>query len=98
MELCWAKLDSPVFPDRTKLNRKELGLQVLIDISPPLSLSTKKVLEKSSRSFTHRRHHLLHIPLLLHHHHEFGLEEGIQMEEDEMRMPRPGRHSQSRSR
>jgi hypothetical protein len=39
----WAKSDSPVFLDRTKLNTKELGLQVLIDISPPLSLSTKKV-------------------------------------------------------
>ncbi len=38
----FAKLDSLVFPDRTELNTKELGLQALIDISPPLSLSTKK--------------------------------------------------------
>jgi hypothetical protein len=38
----FAKLDSPVFPDRTELNTKELGIQALIDISPPLSLSTKR--------------------------------------------------------
>jgi hypothetical protein len=38
----FAKPDSPVFPDRVELNTKELGLQALIDISPPLSLSTKK--------------------------------------------------------
>jgi hypothetical protein len=38
----FAKLDSSVFPDRTELNTKELGLEALIDISPPLSLSTKK--------------------------------------------------------
>jgi hypothetical protein len=38
----FAKLDSPVFSDRTELNTKELDLQALIDISPPLSLSTKK--------------------------------------------------------
>jgi hypothetical protein len=29
-------------PDRTELNTKELALQALIDISPPLSLSNKK--------------------------------------------------------
>jgi hypothetical protein len=38
----FVKPDSPIFSDRTKLNTKELGLQALIDISPPLSLSTKK--------------------------------------------------------
>jgi hypothetical protein len=38
----FAKPDSPVFPDITELNTKELGLHTLIDISPPLSLSTKK--------------------------------------------------------
>jgi hypothetical protein len=38
----FAKLDSPIFPDRTKLNTKELDLQALIDISPPLSLRNKK--------------------------------------------------------
>jgi hypothetical protein len=38
----FAKLGSPIFPDKTELNTKELGLQALIDISPPLSLSTKK--------------------------------------------------------
>jgi hypothetical protein len=38
----FAKPDSPVFSDRTELNTKELGLQDLIDISPPLLLSTKK--------------------------------------------------------
>jgi hypothetical protein len=37
----FAKSDSSVFSDRIELNTKELGLQVLIDISPPLSLSTK---------------------------------------------------------
>jgi hypothetical protein len=31
-----------VFPDRAETNAKELGLQALIDISPPLSLRTKK--------------------------------------------------------
>jgi hypothetical protein len=38
----FAKLDSPVFLDRIELNTKELDLQALIDISPTLSLSTKK--------------------------------------------------------
>jgi hypothetical protein len=38
----FAKPDSPIFSDITELNTKELGLQALIDISPPLSLSTKK--------------------------------------------------------
>jgi hypothetical protein len=38
----FVKPDSQIFSDRTKLNTKELGLQALIDISPPLSLSTKK--------------------------------------------------------
>jgi hypothetical protein len=42
-KLCWAKSDSPFFLDRTELNTKELGLQALIDISPPFSLSTKNV-------------------------------------------------------
>jgi hypothetical protein len=41
-KLCWVKPDSLVFPDRIELNTKELDLQALIDISPPLSLSTKK--------------------------------------------------------
>jgi hypothetical protein len=36
-------LDSPIFPDRAELNTKELVLQALIDISPPLSLSTKNI-------------------------------------------------------
>jgi hypothetical protein len=49
----FAKPDSPVFSDRTELNTKffhtelntkELNFQALIDISPPLSLSTQKVL------------------------------------------------------
>jgi hypothetical protein len=31
----FTKLNSPIFPDRTELNRKELGLQALIDISSP---------------------------------------------------------------
>jgi hypothetical protein len=50
-QFCWAKqivrfakLDNPVFLDRTKLNRKELSFQALIGISPPLSLSTQKLL------------------------------------------------------
>jgi hypothetical protein len=38
----FAKLDSLIFLDRIELNKKELGLQALIDISPPLSLSTKR--------------------------------------------------------
>jgi hypothetical protein len=38
----FVKPDSLVFPNRTELNIKELGLQALIDISPALSLSTKK--------------------------------------------------------
>jgi hypothetical protein len=38
----FAKSDSLIFPDTAGLNTKELGLQALIDISPPLSLSTKK--------------------------------------------------------
>jgi hypothetical protein len=43
------------FLDRTELNIKELSFQALIDISSPLSLSTQKVLGRSSRGFTHRR-------------------------------------------
>jgi hypothetical protein len=50
----FAKLNSPVFPDRTELNTNELGFQALIYISPPLSLSTQ-MLGRSSRGFTHRR-------------------------------------------
>jgi hypothetical protein len=38
----FVKLDSPVFLDRIELNTKELGFQGLIDISPPLPLSTQK--------------------------------------------------------
>jgi hypothetical protein len=38
----FTKPDSPIFLDRTELNTKELDLQALIDISPTLSLSTKK--------------------------------------------------------
>jgi hypothetical protein len=38
----FAKLGSPIFSDRVELNTKELVIQALIDISPPLSLSTKK--------------------------------------------------------
>jgi hypothetical protein len=38
----FAKPDSPFFLDRTELNTKEVDLQYLIDISPSLSLSTKK--------------------------------------------------------
>jgi hypothetical protein len=38
----FAKPDNSVFLDRTELNTKELSLHTLIDISPPLSLSTKK--------------------------------------------------------
>jgi hypothetical protein len=34
--------DSLVFPNRTELSTKEIDIQALIDISPPLSLSTKK--------------------------------------------------------
>jgi hypothetical protein len=41
----FAKSGSPVFPDKTEVNTKELGLQDLIDISPHLSLSTKKCWE-----------------------------------------------------
>jgi hypothetical protein len=42
-QIVWfAKPDSPVFSNRAELNTKELGLQALIDISPPLSLITKK--------------------------------------------------------
>jgi hypothetical protein len=41
-KFCWTKPDSPIFPDITELNTNELGLQALIDISPSLSLSTKK--------------------------------------------------------
>jgi hypothetical protein len=36
------KMNSPIFSDRTELNAIELALQALIDISPPLSLNTKK--------------------------------------------------------
>jgi hypothetical protein len=38
----WTKLDSLVFSDRIELRIKELCLQALIDLLPPLSLSTKK--------------------------------------------------------
>jgi hypothetical protein len=38
----FGKTGQSIFLDRTELNTKELGLQALIDISPPLSLSTKK--------------------------------------------------------
>jgi hypothetical protein len=38
----FAKPDSPVFLDRIELNTKELGRDALIDISPLLSLRTKK--------------------------------------------------------
>jgi hypothetical protein len=40
----FANPDSPIFPDRTELNTMELSFQALIDISPPLPLSTQKVL------------------------------------------------------
>jgi hypothetical protein len=40
----FTKSDNPVFPDRIELNTKELSFQALIDISPPLSLSTQNVL------------------------------------------------------
>jgi hypothetical protein len=40
----FTKSDSLVFSDRIELNTKELSFQALIDISPPLSLSTQKVL------------------------------------------------------
>jgi hypothetical protein len=40
----FTKSDSLVFSDRIELNTKELSFQSLIDISPPLSLSTQKVL------------------------------------------------------
>jgi hypothetical protein len=86
----FTKPNSPVFLDRTEQNTKELGLQALIDISP-LSLSTKKVLGRSSRGFTHRRRlrlqHFMDLP-----------EEGNQQEEGEMRMLQPCHHSQSQSR
>jgi hypothetical protein len=42
-QIVWfTKSDSPVFLDKRELNTKELGTQDLIDISPPLSLRTKK--------------------------------------------------------
>jgi hypothetical protein len=77
-------------------NRKnEPGLQVLIDLSPPLSLSTKKMSGRSSRGFTRCLHLVLHSLHL--QHHECELEEGNQMKEGEMRMPRPRHHSQSQN-
>jgi hypothetical protein len=91
----FAKLDSFVFPDRTD-QKKELGLQALINLPPPLSLSTQKEVGRSSRGFTHYRRLLLHFLHL--HHHERELEEGNQMEEGEMRMYRPCHHSQNQSR
>jgi hypothetical protein len=45
----FVKLDNPIFLDITELNTKELGLQALIDISSPLSLSTKNVGEVFER-------------------------------------------------
>jgi hypothetical protein len=86
------KPGSPVFSDRTELNTKELGLQTLIVISPPLSLGTQKVLGRSFRGFTHRRRlcflqYFVDLP-----------EEENQQEEGEMRMLQSCHHSQSRSR
>jgi hypothetical protein len=61
----FAKLDSLVFPDRIELNKKELGLQALIDISPPLSLSTKRcwggLLEASLFVIVFAFYYILHI-------------------------------------
>jgi hypothetical protein len=78
-----------------RTGNKELGLQALIRTSSPLSLSTKKILGRSSRGFT-RHLHLVLCSVHLHY-HECEPEEGSQTEEDEMRMPRPHHHSQSRS-
>jgi hypothetical protein len=41
-KFCRAKSDNPGFPDRTKQEKGELGLQALIDLPSPLSLSTQK--------------------------------------------------------
>jgi hypothetical protein len=84
----FAKLDSPVFPNRAEPNTKELELQALIDISPPFVIKHQKVLVKSSRGFTHRRRlclcflqYFANLP-----------------EEGEMRMLQSCHHNQSRSR
>jgi hypothetical protein len=76
----FTKPDNPFF--QIEQNTKELGVQALIDISPPLSLSTQKVLGRSSRGFTHRRR------LRVHFLQYFANlpEEGSQQEEGEMRM------------
>jgi hypothetical protein len=83
VELELSKPDSPVFSDRTELNTKELDLQALIDIFPRLSLSTQKVLEMSSRGFTHRRRLRLRF---LQHFTDLP-------EEGEIRMLQPCQHS-----
>jgi hypothetical protein len=51
----FAKLDSPVFPNRAEPNTKELDLQALIDISSSFVIKHQKVLGRYSRGFTHRR-------------------------------------------
>jgi hypothetical protein len=78
----FAKPNSLVFPDRTELNTKELGLQALIDISPSFVIKHQKVLGRSSRGFTHRR--CLHLHFL--QHFTDLPEEDSQQEEGEMRM------------
>jgi hypothetical protein len=85
-----------LFFQTEQIRKKELGLQALINLPPPLSLSTQKEVGRSSRGFTHYRRLLLHFLHL--HHHERELEEGNQMEEGEMRMYRPCHHSQNQSR
>jgi hypothetical protein len=92
--LWFAKLDSPVFPDRTEWKNRELGVQALIDLSPPLSLTTKKMSGSSCRGLMLCLHLLLCSLLLC---HKYKPEEGSQMEEGEMRMHRPHNHSQIRT-
>jgi hypothetical protein len=80
----FAKLGSPIFPDRIELRKSK---------SSPSS--TQKEMGRSSRGFTHRLH-LVHLHLLLHDVCE--TEEGSQTEVGERRMHRPCHHCQSQSR
>jgi hypothetical protein len=89
----WAKPDSLVFLDRTGPRKIEDWPLSFNRLSPSMSLSTKNLLGKSSRDFTHRLY-LVRFHLLLHH-HECEPEDGSQMEEDERRMHQPYHHSQS---
>jgi hypothetical protein len=80
--LRFAKPDNLAFSDIIERKAEKMNLQALIETSPPLSLSTKKMLGSLQESPTHHLHFLLHF---LHHlrHYEYELEEGSQMVEGE---------------